>query len=83
MSNFLRDYEKVTPNEQPEKMVDVDKENVTSISFQDMKDYFNSLKESMSAEFRKEMLEYINKQNQTVDEKTKETVEKLANEKEE
>lgn len=82
MSNFLRDYEKVTPNEQP-KTVDVDKENVTSISFQDMKDYFNSLKESMSAEFRKEMLEYINKQNQTVDEKTKETVEKLANEKEE
>lgn len=82
MSDFLRDYEKVTPKEE-QKMVNVDNENVTNISFQDMKDYFNSLKESMTAEFRKEMLEYINKQNQKIDEQSKETVEKVVNQQKE
>lgn len=58
--SFLRDFEKVNPK-QEEKQINLDEEkNIPNITFQDMKDYFDGLKESISAEMRKEMLDYIN-----------------------
>lgn len=63
MTSFLRDFEKVNPKPEEKKMVDLDNEkNIPNMTFQDMKDYFDGLKESITSEMRKEMLEYINKE---------------------
>lgn len=63
MISFLRDYEKVNPKPEEPKMKNLDEEkNIPNMTFQDMKDYFDGLKESLTSEMRKEMLEYINKQ---------------------
>lgn len=65
MTSFLRDFEKVNPKPEEKKMVDLDNEkNIPNMTFQDMKDYFDGLKESITSEMRKEMLEYINKDTQ-------------------
>ena len=62
MISFLRDYEKVNPKQEEPKMKNLDEEkNIPNMTFQDMKDYFDGLKESLTSEMRKEMLEYINK----------------------
>lgn len=62
MTSFLRDYEKVNPKQEEPKMKNLDEEkNIPNMTFQDMKDYFDGLKESLTSEMRKEMLEYINK----------------------
>ena len=62
MTSFLRDFEKVNPKQEEPKMKNLDEEkNIPNMTFQDMKDYFDGLKESLTSEMRKEMLEYINK----------------------
>ena len=62
MISFLRDFEKVNPKQEEPKMKNLDEEkNIPNMTFQDMKDYFDGLKESLTSEMRKEMLEYINK----------------------
>lgn len=63
MTSFLRDFEKVNPQPEEPKMKNLDDEekNIPNMTFQDMKDYFDGLKESLTSEMRKEMLEYINK----------------------
>lgn len=60
MINFIRDFEKVNPKTEEPINIDDDK-NIPNMTLQDMKDYFNGLKESITSEMRKEMLEYINK----------------------
>lgn len=62
MTSFLRDFEKINPQPEEHKMKNLDEEkNIPNMTFQDMKDYFDGLKESITSEMRKEMLEYINK----------------------
>lgn len=57
--SFVKDLEMITPKDEP-KMVNLEKEqSVPNMTFQDMKDYFDGLKESITSEMRKEMLEYI------------------------
>lgn len=71
MTSFLRDFEKVNPKPEEKKMVDLDNEkNIPNMTFQDMKDYFDGLKESITSEMRKEMLEYINKDTQDTQDTT-------------
>lgn len=65
--SFIKDFESITPQE---KMVNLDEQkSIPNMTFQDMKDYFDGLKESITSEMRKEMLEYINKKDsvQSVD----------------
>lgn len=70
MTSFLRDFEKVNPKPE-EKQINLDEEkNIPNMTFQDMKDYFAGLKESITAEMRKEMLEYINKDTKDIPEDT-------------
>lgn len=60
--SFLKDYEGTIGKEDAQVVQNKDDvKQVTNMTFQDMKDYFDGLKESMNAQFRKEMLEYINK----------------------
>ena len=57
--SFIKDFESITPQE---KMVNLDEQkNIPNMTFQDMKDYFDGLKESITSEMRKEMLEYMKK----------------------
>lgn len=80
MTSFLRDFEKVNPKQEEPKMKNLDEEkNIPNMTFQDMKDYFDGLKESITSEMRKEMLEYINKE----DTQDKTDIENDNNEKEE
>lgn len=68
MTSFLRDFEKINPKPEEKKVVDLDNEkNIPNMTFQDMKDYFDGLKESITSEMRKEMLEYINKDTKDTD----------------
>ncbi len=59
--SFLKDYEGTIGKEEQVAQNTDDQKQITNMTFQDMKDYFDGLKESMNAQFRKEMLEYINK----------------------
>lgn len=63
MSEFIDALQKTNPEifEEP-KMVNVDEQPTTGITLQDMKDYFNSLKESMTAEMKKEISETLKAQ---------------------
>ena len=63
MGQFINDYEKSFPKEEEKKMVNLDEQDIPTMTFQDMKDYFNGLKESITAEMRKEILEYMRKEN--------------------
>lgn len=62
--SFLQDYEGSIGKEEQVVEITDDVKQVTNMTFQDMKDYFDGLKESMNAQFRKEMLEYINKKDE-------------------
>lgn len=62
--SFLKDYEGTIGKEEQVAQNTDDVKQVTNMTFQDMKDYFDGLKESMNAQFRKEMLEYINKKDE-------------------
>lgn len=53
-----------------------EQQNITGMSFQDMKDYFDAMQEKMKADMRKEMSEYIKSTKQ----ETVETEEKGGNE---
>lgn len=55
MTNFLDDFEKVFPEEEQKK----EEASQQSISLQDMKLYFDALKEQMSTQMKQEMDEYI------------------------
>ena len=74
MGQFINDYEKSFPQEEDKKMVNLDEQNIPTMTFQDMKDYFNGLKESITAEMRKEMLEYMHKENGVDDTNTQNQV---------
>ena len=74
MGQFINDYEKSFPQEEEKKMVNLDEQNIPTMTFQDMKDYFNGLKESITAEMRKEMLEYMHKENGVDDTNTQNQV---------
>lgn len=53
-----------------------EQQNITGMSFQDMKDYFDAMQEKMKADMRKEMSEYI----KSTQQETVETEEKGGNE---
>lgn len=72
MINFIRDFEKVNPKTEDKQINIDDDKNIPSMTFQDMKDYFDGLKESITSEMRKEMLEYINNNNGNLEEELKE-----------
>lgn len=64
MGKFITDFEKAFPKQEEKKMVDLnDEQNVPNMTFQDMKDYFEGLKEAMTSELRKEMLQYLKPDN--------------------
>lgn len=76
--SFITDYEKVESKQQEthekQKMVNLDDpnvaKNVQSITLQDMKDYFNSMKEAITEDFRKEIEAHFNKDKETDEQNT-------------
>lgn len=63
MSEFIDALQKTDPEMFKEKkMVNVDEEAPTGITLQDMKDYFEALKQSMTAEMKKEISETLKAQ---------------------
>lgn len=63
MSEFINALQKTDPEIFKEKkMVNVDEEAPTGITLQDMKDYFEALKQSMTAEMKKEISETLKAQ---------------------
>lgn len=63
-SRFIDDLKKTEPQifEEPKKGGS-EQQPTTGMSFQDMKDFFEAMQEKMKADMRKEMSEYINKNN--------------------
>lgn len=67
MSEFINALQKTDPEIFKEKkMVNVDEEAPTGITLQDMKDYFEALKQSMTAEMKKEISETLKAQQEQV-----------------
>ena len=63
MSEFINALQKTDPEIFKEKkIVNVDEEAPTGITLQDMKDYFEALKQSMTAEMKKEISETLKAQ---------------------
>ena len=58
MSDFLKDFEKANPEPTPPKENTPPENNSVSMTFQDMKDYFDGMKESLINEMKSEMLKY-------------------------
>lgn len=63
MSEFIDALQKTNPEifEEP-KIVNVDEQPTTGITLQDMKDYFEALKQSMTEEMKKEISETLKAQ---------------------
>lgn len=57
--SFFDTYEKVFPRE---KKQEVTPQNITAVSAQDMKDYFEAIHEQLINDLKKEMVDYINTQ---------------------
>lgn len=66
MSEFIDALTKVSPEmfEEPkdEKMVNVDEQPPTGVTLQDMKDYFEALKQSLTEEMKNEIKATLQKQ---------------------
>ena len=62
MSDFLRDLEKANPipKEDPKSDPKENANNPASLTTEDMKAYFNAMKESLMQDFKKEMQEMLN-----------------------
>lgn len=56
MSDFLKDFEKANP--EPPKETTPPENNSVSMTFQDMKDYFEGMKQSLINEMKSEMSKY-------------------------
>lgn len=68
MSEFIDALKKTEPKmfEEPkeDKMVNVDEQpQPTGVTLQDMKDYFDALKQSLTADMKKEILDTLKAQN--------------------
>lgn len=61
MGKFMEALKQTQPEffEEPKKETNEQTQNITGMSFQDMKDYFDAMQEKMRADIRKEMSEYI------------------------
>ena len=57
--SFFDTYEKVFPRE---KKQEVTPQNITAVSAQDMKDYFEAIHEQLINDLKKEMVDYIKTQ---------------------
>lgn len=65
MSDFIEALKKTDPEMfEEKKMINVDEQAPTGITLQDMKDYFEALKQSMTAEMKKEISETLKAQAQ-------------------
>lgn len=61
MSDFLRDLEKANPAPKEESKTDPKEivNNSASLTTEDMKTYFNAMRESLMQDFKKEMQEML------------------------
>lgn len=69
MSEFIDALMKTDPEifKDTEKMIDVDKQDPTGVTLQDMKDYFEALKQSLTEEMKKEIQATLQKQDESND----------------
>ncbi len=67
MSEFIDALQKTNPEifEEP-KIVNVDEQPTTGITLQDMKDYFEALKQSLTEDMKKEIQATLQKQDSNV-----------------
>lgn len=67
MSEFIEALQKTNPEifEEP-KMINVDEQPTTGITLQDMKDYFEALKQSLTEDMKKEIQATLKTQDSNV-----------------
>ena len=76
MSDFMKALEKTDPEIlTPAKKAEVE-DKVTSMSFQDMKDYFEAMKENLMNSMKQNMDEYMKQLNQKQEQEVPEQKEK-------
>lgn len=80
MSDFMKALEKTDPEIlTPAKKAEAE-DKVTSMSFQDMKDYFEAMKENLMNSMKQNMDEYMKQLNQKQEQPAPEQKEKEGNE---